>query len=195
MCSDEAGVVFIDGAHHFYSPGHYRGKRVLDFMFEEIERQRGRVVIILAGQEEGMRKVLGHGGDPRGHFPNVINFKDFEDEGVRSILYEGLKKKFGREIEKGKMAIEGGKDGLYMRIAARMLARGRKIGPGSSQFSNARAVENLCKIIWERQARSARRERRSKRREKPRKRRKMKRLHGRKSNSWTQTKLKRAKRS
>jgi AAA+ superfamily predicted ATPase len=138
VCSDtSSGVFFIDGAHFFYSSEHYRGKRVLDFLFEEIERQRGKVVVIMAGHEEGMRKVMGHGGDVKGILPNVLNFKDFEDEELRKVLWEELKKKLNKN---GELEVEGGEEGVYMRIAARRLGRGRD-GTG---FGNARAVENLC---------------------------------------------------
>lgn len=137
------GIIFVDGAHNFLNDNHSRGPKVLDFILEEIERTRGKVVFILAGHEDGMRDILGSGASVAGVLPNVITFNDLEDEGLRAVLWEEIKKKGGEKVE-----VEGGEEGLYMRVAARRIGRGRV----SNGFGNARAVENLCARIWERQA-------------------------------------------
>jgi hypothetical protein len=54
------------------------------------------------------------------------------------------------------MDVEGGVDGLYMRIAVRRLGRGR----GRDGFGNARALENLFTCIRERQSDRLTKERR-----------------------------------
>jgi len=46
------------------------------------------------------------------------------------------------------MSVEGGYEGVYLRIATRRLGRRR----GKAQFDNARAAENLFAQIWERQS-------------------------------------------
>jgi hypothetical protein len=54
------------------------------------------------------------------------------------------------------MDVEGGVDGLYMRIAVRRLGQGR----GRDGFRNARALENLFTRIRERQSDRLTKERR-----------------------------------
>ncbi|KAI9651106.1 hypothetical protein NHQ30_001143 [Ciborinia camelliae] len=136
------GVMFIDDA---MTLGNYSDDtQILDFLFREIDRKKGSTVFILAGHEEGMRKLLGHGTKSVASLlPNVLTFDDFSEPELLDILSSCIKKKFD-----GKMEVEGGYDGLYMRIAARRVSRTR----GGTQFGNARAVENLVAQIWERQS-------------------------------------------
>ena len=133
--------MFIDDAHHLLS--YSGGRKVMDYMMQEMENQRGKVVFVLAGTEKGMFKVLGHGNGTTALLPYVFNFKDYTDTQLLEIMGSYVKKKFD-----GKMEVEGGLDGLYMRVAARRVARDR----GTPQFGNARAVENMLARIWERQA-------------------------------------------
>ncbi|TGO30099.1 hypothetical protein BPAE_0008g00910 [Botrytis paeoniae] len=136
------GVMFIDDAMTL--DDYSNGGRILDFLFQEIDQKKGSVVFILAGHEKGMRKLLGHGTKSVASLlPNVLTFDDFTEPELLEILKSCIKKKFGEKME-----VEGGHDGLYMRIAARRVSRTR----GGSQFGNARAVENLVAQIWERQS-------------------------------------------
>ncbi|APA13644.1 hypothetical protein SS1G_07698 [Sclerotinia sclerotiorum 1980 UF-70] len=136
------GVMFIDDAMTL--DDYSNGTKILDFLFQEIDHMKGSVVFILAGHEKGMRKLLGHGTKSvTSLLPNVLTFDDFSESELLEILSSCIKKKFD-----GKMEVEGGYDGLYMRIAAKRVSRTR----GGSQFGNARAVENLVAQIWERQS-------------------------------------------
>ncbi|KAF7890427.1 hypothetical protein EAF00_008742 [Botryotinia globosa] len=136
------GVMFIDDAMTL--DDYSNGPKILDFLFQEIDQKKGSAVFILAGHEKGMRKLLGHGTKSVASLlPNVLTFDDFTEPELLEILNSCIKKKFD-----GKMEVEGGNDGLYMRIAARRVSRMR----GGSQFGNARAVENLVAQIWERQS-------------------------------------------
>ncbi|KAJ8061743.1 hypothetical protein OCU04_009540 [Sclerotinia nivalis] len=136
------GVIFIDDAMTL--DDYSNGTKILDFLFQEIDQKKGSVVFILAGHEKGMRKLLGQGTKSVASLlPNVLTFDDFSESELLEILGSCIKKKFD-----GKMKVEGGYDGLYMRVAARRVSRTR----GGSQFGNARAVENLVAQIWERQS-------------------------------------------
>ncbi|TGO64441.1 hypothetical protein BCON_0007g00910 [Botryotinia convoluta] len=138
----DGGVMFIDDAMTL--DDYSNGTKILDFLFQEIDQKKGSAVFILAGHEKGMRKLLGHGTKSVASLlPNVLTFDDFTEPELLEILNSCIKKKFD-----GKMEVEGGNDGLYMRIAARRVSRTR----GGSQFGNARAVENLVAQIWERQS-------------------------------------------
>lgn len=136
------GVLFVDDAHYLVT--HSGGKRTLDCMLGEVERQKGKIIFVLAGNEKDMIKLLGGGnGNVSSLLPYVLRFSDFSDEELLELLVLRIKKKFG-----DKMTVEGGFDGKYMRIAARRLGRKR----GKAQFDNARAVQNLFAQIWERQS-------------------------------------------
>ncbi|PQE08262.1 NFX1-type zinc finger-containing 1 protein [Rutstroemia sp. NJR-2017a BVV2] len=139
---DNGGVMFIDDAMTLDEYGN--GMKILDFILQEIDKRKGTAVFILAGREKGMRKWLGHGTkDVASLLPNILTFKDFTEPELLELLSSCIKKRFNNKME-----VEGGHDGLYMRIAARRISRTR----GASQFGNARAVENLVGQIWERQS-------------------------------------------
>jgi len=135
------GVLFVDDAHQLKLS---EGEKVLAYMLEIIETRRNQVVLVLAGREKGMRGVLGTGHDNvRSLMPYTMKFQDFTDNELIIILKDHIGNKFG-----GKMKLEGGFNGAYVRIAARRIGKNR----GSSQFGNARAVECLVADIWERQS-------------------------------------------
>ncbi|KAM3068967.1 hypothetical protein ACMFMG_004144 [Clarireedia jacksonii] len=139
---NDGGVMFIDDAMTL--DDYSNGMKILDFILQEIDKRKGSAVFILAGREKGMRKWLGHGTkNVASLLPNILTFKDFTEPELLELLSSCIKKKFDNKME-----VEGGYDGLYMRIAARRISRTR----GSSQFGNARAIENLVAQIWERQS-------------------------------------------
>ncbi|KAH8819440.1 ATPases of the AAA+ class [Xylogone sp. PMI_703] len=137
---DAGGVLFVDDADKLVESS--TGRKVLEFMFQEVEQRRGKVLLILAGREKGMQKLLGQSDRAATCLPHLLKFPDYSDDQLREILVASTKKKFD-----GKMYIEGGEDGLYMRIATRRVGRVR----GSPEFGNAREIENLLSRIWERQ--------------------------------------------
>ncbi|RFU29235.1 hypothetical protein B7463_g7080, partial [Scytalidium lignicola] len=141
--TNSGGVLFIDNAHQLVSNNSSRGRIVLDFMLEEIERHKGKVLLLLAGYEKGMLKLLGHNHRATANLPHVLKFPEYSNEQLLQILTSLIKKRFD-----GKMRVEGGDDGLYMRVAARRVGRTR----GGPQFGNARAIEHLLARIWERQS-------------------------------------------
>lgn len=90
-----------------------------------------------------MQKIIGHGSHSTATmFPYLINFHDFKDDELIVIFGRLVKKKWD-----GKMSVEGGEDGLFVRVATRRVGRGR----GMDRFGNARAVEALVGRVWERQ--------------------------------------------
>ncbi|KUJ21293.1 P-loop containing nucleoside triphosphate hydrolase protein [Mollisia scopiformis] len=143
LVESNGGVLFIDDAHYLLNDEH-NGIRVLDYLLGEVDSRRGKAVFIFAGKEKEMMDVLGHGDKNLSSLlPYHIRFKDYTDEELREILWYSMKKKFD-----GKAEVEGGKEGLYMRIATRRLGRTR----GSTLFANARSVNNLLSQILDRQA-------------------------------------------
>ena len=84
--------------------------------------------------------------------PIQMEFQDYEDRELQHIFCHYVNVKY-----KGNMKIEGGMNGLYVRIVARRIGRGR----GRDGFGNARDVQNKIAQITERQAKRLRKERRA----------------------------------
>jgi Cdc6-like AAA superfamily ATPase len=140
------GTVFIDEAYQLTSGN----TQVLDFLLPEVENLTGKVVIVLAGYNKQMEAFFAHNPGLPSRFPHQLQFEDYNDDELLKILLQKVEKKYG-----GRMHVEEGMGGLYTRIASRRVGRGR----GREGFGNARAMENTCSRIFERQAVRLRRER------------------------------------
>jgi SpoVK/Ycf46/Vps4 family AAA+-type ATPase len=143
------GALFIDEAYQLVhrSSG---GTQVLDFLLAEVENLTGKIVFILAGYQRPMEKFFAHNPGLPSRFPHELEFNDYEDNELLQILEYGIKKKY-----RGQMKVEGGFGGLYCRIVARRVGRGR----GHEGFANARAIENTRSRIADRQSKRLKQER------------------------------------
>jgi hypothetical protein len=137
------GVIFVDEAYQLTSAHNYQGGAVLDFLLAEMENQVGKIVFVFAGYNKEMETFFKHNPGLTSRVPYTLQFKDYEDEELLSMLESLVRKRYD-----GKMKVEDGIRGLYARIAVRRLGRGR----GRSGFGNARALENMFAKIRERQA-------------------------------------------
>ena len=148
------GVFFIDEAYQLVSGNNPGGKAVLDFLLAEIETLTGKVVFVLAGYNKEMEDFFKHNpGIPR-RIPLEMKFHDYEDEELRQILCYNINKRYNRN-----MKVEGGMDGLYLRIVSRRIGRNR----GQNGFGNAGEVQNRLAQIARRQAQRLKKERRAQR--------------------------------
>ena len=86
-------------------------------------------------------------------FPRQMHFADYEDAELLEILNCSIEKRYGT----GRMGLEGRSRGLYARIVARRIGRGR----GKTGFGNARAVENTLSSVASNQVKRLRKERRA----------------------------------
>jgi DNA polymerase III delta prime subunit len=145
------GVFFLDEAYQLTEGHNYGGKAVLDFLLAEIENQVGRIVFILAGYSKQMESFFAHNPGFASRMPYTLRFEDYEDSELLQMLQYHFEKRFG-----GKMSVEGGLGGLYIRIVVQRLGTGR----GRDGFGNARALENVFSNIRERQAARVSRQRR-----------------------------------
>jgi ATPase family associated with various cellular activities (AAA)/AAA lid domain len=152
ILNNGGGVLFIDEAYQLASGQNHGGFQVLDFLLAEVENLTGKVVFVLAGYNKQMEAFFSHNPGLLSRFPNELQFKDYGDNELLRILSYKMSKKYD-----GRMIAEGGMGGLYARIVARRIGRGR----GHEGFGNARAVENVCAQIAERQSNRLRRERRA----------------------------------
>ncbi|KAK3983876.1 cbxX protein [Cladorrhinum sp. PSN332] len=141
----EGGVLFVDEAYQLtaaYTDG--MGRQALDIILTTMENEIGRLAVIFVGYKDDMESFYEHNQGLSSRIPYTMNFADFTDVELWQILHDNIVNQY-----QGKMEVEGGMDGLYMRVTVRRLARSRK----NRGFGNARAVENLLAQITGRQAR------------------------------------------
>ncbi|KAM0466766.1 hypothetical protein ACHAPV_000273 [Trichoderma viride] len=143
-CLKDGGVLFVDEAYQLTAP-HVpnSGRQVLDIILTEIENNVGNLVVIFAGYKEELESFFGHNPGLRSRIPHTLQFADFTDQELLQTLVSQIERKY-----KGKMRVEEGMHGKFMRVAIRRLACSR----GKKGFGNARAVENVLLKIWQRQA-------------------------------------------
>ncbi len=118
----------------------------------EIENLTGKVVFVLAGYDKQMEAFFAHNPGILSRIPIQMKFHDYKDQELQKIFCHYLKSKY-----KGSMKVENGMNGLYVRIVARRIGRGR----GCDGFGNAREVQNRVSQITERQAKRLHKQRRA----------------------------------
>ena len=151
MLNDGGGAFFVDEAYQLTGNSSYSGKQVLDYLLAEIENSTGKIVFILAGYNKQMEDFFKHNPGLTSRLPVQLKFADYTDQELHQILQGLVSKKWS-----GGMRVADGLDGLYARIAARRVGRGR----GREGFGNARAMQNAFAKITDRQAERLRAERR-----------------------------------
>lgn len=152
ILNDGGGIVFIDEAYQLTSGNNTGGKAVLDYLLPEVENLTGKVVFVLAGYSKQMESFFAHNPGLPSRFPIEMKFADYADDELLRILELKIHKKYA-----GTMKCEDGLRGLYCRIAAGRIGRGR----GREGFGNARTVENTLAQISRRQAVRLAKERRA----------------------------------
>ncbi|KAI1124436.1 P-loop containing nucleoside triphosphate hydrolase protein, partial [Nemania abortiva] len=140
LLQEGGGVFFLDEAYQIVSGS---GSQVLDFLLAEIENCTGKIVFVFAGYRKQMETFFAHNPGIPSRIPIHLDFQDYEDNELLQILHHSLDKKY-----QGRMKVEGGIGGLYMRIASRRIGSGR----GREGFGNAREVHNVLSILLRRQA-------------------------------------------
>lgn len=115
-----------------------------------MENNVGKLVFILAGYNKQMEKFFEHNPGLKSRVPYELNFKDYTDEQLLQMLKKLIETKY-----QGRMKVEGGIEGLYVRIVVRRLGRGRN----RTGFGNARALQNVFTKVAERQAKRIKQQR------------------------------------
>lgn len=144
------GVFFIDEAYQLASGNNYGGKNVLDFILAEIEERRGTIAFILAGYSKEMEKFFEHNPGFDSRMPHRLNFADYSDEVLLTMLKALVEKKYN-----GRASLEDDGSDIYVRILTKRLGRRR----GTEGYGNARDLENVWAQVTERQASRVKRER------------------------------------
>jgi hypothetical protein len=148
----EGGVYFIDETYQLVERHNRGGKAVLDYLTTKIEEKMGVIVFVFAGYHKRMEKLFQHSLGLSSRMPLSIHLEDYTDKELLRILWSQMANFYTKEV-----SVEGGGDGLYMRIAVRRLGRGR----GRDGFGNARSCENMFSKIRDRQSARLRKERRA----------------------------------
>ncbi|KXJ91021.1 putative AAA family ATPase [Microdochium bolleyi] len=142
VLNDGGGAVFIDETYQLTSGNSPGGAAVLDYLLPEVENLTGKIVFVLAGYSKQMESFFAHNPGLPSRFPIEMRFEDYSDDELRKILALKVDKQY-----QGQMKCEEGLSGLYCRIVARRIGRGR----GRDGFGNARTVENALAVVAKRQ--------------------------------------------
>lgn len=143
LLKDGGGAIFIDEAYQLVQGSSVGGSQVVDFLLAEAENLTGKIIFILAGYQRPMEKFFDYNPGLPSRFPHALKFDDFDDTELMQILQSWIEKTYNKQ-----MKVDDGLGGLYCRIAARRIGRGR----GREGFANARAVENAMAKVSERQS-------------------------------------------
>jgi len=144
------GAIFIDEAYQLTTEHNYQGKQVLDFLLAEMENNIGVLVFIFAGYNKEMEKFFEHNPGLQSRVPYKLHFTDYTNSELLTMFEKLVEKR-----HQGRMKLQEGFDGLYMRIAIRRLGRGR----GKDGFGNARQLDITLSKILQRQAKRINEER------------------------------------
>ncbi|OTB00334.1 hypothetical protein M426DRAFT_66057 [Hypoxylon sp. CI-4A] len=149
----EGGVLIIDEAYQLVSPqAGMTGRSALDIILTMMEANIGKLAVVFLGYKEEMESFFEHNPGLSSRIPYTVDFDDFTDYELWKIWCKTIADQYN-----GKMEVEGGMGGLYVRCIIRRLSAGR----GRKGFGNARAVQNLLNIVTQRQARRLVSERRA----------------------------------
>lgn len=137
---DEAldGVLFIDEAYSLSEDQDSFGKEAIATLLKRMEDNRDRLVVILAGYTDEMRKFISTNPGLESRFNRYIEFPDYSEEELLKI--------FMKQIERFEYVIDN--DSLEIvknTIHENFISRDR-------QFGNARFVRNLFELILANQA-------------------------------------------
>eukprot|EP00633_Aureoumbra_lagunensis_P006918 CAMPEP_0197320696 /NCGR_PEP_ID=MMETSP0891-20130614/61167_1 /TAXON_ID=44058 ORGANISM="Aureoumbra lagunensis, Strain CCMP1510" /NCGR_SAMPLE_ID=MMETSP0891 /ASSEMBLY_ACC=CAM_ASM_000534 /LENGTH=1335 /DNA_ID=CAMNT_0042812211 /DNA_START=134 /DNA_END=4141 /DNA_ORIENTATION=- len=135
------GILFIDDAWQLEPQKSTTGRQIIDLLQGAMDDFGGRLVVILAGQEDKLDNLVFN--DPyapglSSRFRKRYVLPDFNDDELEALMYRIL------ENKKPKFTLS---ENRYARIAAKRLGKQRS----STGFANARAVENLIDTIGQRQ--------------------------------------------
>ena len=137
---DEAldGILFIDEAYTLVGEGNDFGAEAIATLLKRMEDDRDRLVVILAGYTQEMRRFIESNPGLQSRFNRYIQFDDYSTEDLMSIFKSNLKKSRYK----------------IKRDAFEWLQRyiEKEVCKGDDNFGNARFVRNLFEKIVQNQA-------------------------------------------
>ena len=139
----DGGVLFIDEAYQLAEDP--RGSQVLNLLLTEMENNKGRLVVVVAGYPKEMEGLLAKNPGLLSRFPHDFKFEDYSEGELLQIL-EGV-------IAKDVSTLDGNatftvENPQFLKVAARRVAR----RAGQAGFANAREVQNMYQAMAGRHA-------------------------------------------
>ena len=133
------GVLFIDEAYTLIRGGEQDfGREAIETLLKEMEDHRDRLVVIVAGYPEEMRRFIESNPGLRDRFTQYIHFPDYTPEELKEILRRLAEREGYRLTPEAEERARA-----YLEALQRANPRG---------FGNARAVRNLFEKMKERAA-------------------------------------------
>jgi len=130
----KGGVLFVDEAYQLDPASDRSGRQVLDMLLDVTETRRDRLVVVLAGYERDMEKLLASNPGLSSRFPTQFPFDDYSDGELVAIFERTMRRRKGTE----ELRLADDAAQRAMRVAMQRVGRRR----GTMTFGNARDVEN-----------------------------------------------------
>lgn len=121
------GVLFIDEAYALMDSSDNSGEQVIATLIKQMEDQRGRFILIIAGYTQEMKRLIEANPGFESRIKDYLHFPDYSGAEMRQIL-ERMAAKQGFSVDYGAFA-----------EFDRLVARERQ----SESFGNARTVRNI----------------------------------------------------
>ena len=80
------GVLFIDEAYSLEGSGQDYGSEAIETLITFMEANRGKIVVIVAGYPDEMRRFLESNPGLRSRFDRIIEFPDYDDKELLSVF-------------------------------------------------------------------------------------------------------------
>jgi SpoVK/Ycf46/Vps4 family AAA+-type ATPase len=124
------GVLFVDEAYTLAQGGSGNdfGKEAIDTLLKDMDDNRERLVVVLAGYPADMRQFLNTNPGLASRFPNIIHFPDYSEEELLQIAEKMFRNK--------KYVLGPGTKEKLLDVFGRALKE--------PNFGNGRFVRNLC---------------------------------------------------
>ena len=141
-CIEDArgGILFVDEAYSLFSDsisGDMYGREAVNTILKYMEDYRDEVVIIFAGYQEPMEKLMNSSPGLLSRFGKTLLFQNFTDEELSDICRD-ICKNDGYEIT----------DAAHQKLISQLLERRKE----DSDFANARTARNLIEQAFKNHA-------------------------------------------
>jgi len=138
MAKAAGGVLFIDEAYYLYRPENERdyGQEAIEILLQEMESERGSLVVIFAGYEDRMETFFASNPGLSSRVAHHVRFEDYAKAELMSIA--------GLMLERDDYRLSPEAEAAFADYLDRRLAQPR--------FANARSVRNALERARLRQA-------------------------------------------
>ncbi|HMV44812.1 MAG TPA: AAA family ATPase, partial [Leptospiraceae bacterium] len=141
-CIEDArgGILFVDEAYSLFTEASSEdmyAREAVNTLLKYMEDYRDELVVIFAGYQEPMDKLMASSPGLLGRFSKTLVFPNFTDEELSGICYD-ICKNDGYELS----------EAAHNKLISQLLERKEK----DSEFANARTVRNILEQAFKNQA-------------------------------------------